>query len=211
MSDPATSSAQRPDGRRARGRQSREAILRQAVDLASREGLEGLSIGRLAAATGMSKSGLFAHFGSKAELQLATIDAARRIYVELIVTPAAAAPPGLARLRATCDAWVGYLEARTFPGGCFWAQVAAEFDARPGAVRDAVAGVMRQWLEALAHTAREARERGELSRREDPDQLAFELNGLMLGGNWAHQLLGDDSAFEQTRAALRARLDAAAS
>ncbi|HEX8188504.1 MAG TPA: helix-turn-helix domain-containing protein, partial [Pyrinomonadaceae bacterium] len=128
--------------RRAHGERTRQAILEAAVDIASEEGLEGLTIGRLAAELSMSKSGLFAHFGSKEELQLATVEAARDVFVREVVRPAFGAPRGLARLWQLCDVWLGYVRREVFRGGCFFAAAAAEFDGRPGAVRDRVAAIM---------------------------------------------------------------------
>jgi AcrR family transcriptional regulator len=182
-----------------RGEETREAILERAVDLASEEGLEGLTIGKLAAELGMSKSGLFSHFGSKEELQLATVGAAARRFVETVVAPSAGEEGGLPRLRALCDAWVDYLERSVFPGGCFWAAAATEFDDRPGPVRDAIQGAMAAWIEGLAREA-------EAAGAEDPHQLAFELHALVQGANTAARLLGDRSAFGRARAAIRARL-----
>ena len=126
---------------RADGERTRAAILRTAASLATIDGLEGLSIGNLAAAIGMSKSGLYAHFGSKQELQLATLEEANRILQEVVVQPALAAPPGLAQLVAVCDAFFDYLQRRTFPGGCFFAAAALEMGTRPGPVKERVAAL----------------------------------------------------------------------
>ncbi|HZX06025.1 TetR/AcrR family transcriptional regulator, partial [Kribbella sp.] len=126
------------DGRLVRGDQTRRAVLRRSVDIASVDGLEGLSIGRLAADLGISKSGLFAHFGSKEELQLATIRAARRIYADTVVTPAFETEPGLGRVWALSWCWLEYSRERVFPGGCFFQKVSHEYAGREGAVRDAL-------------------------------------------------------------------------
>lgn len=173
---------------------ARERILARAVDVASQEGLEGLTIGRLATELGLSKSGLFGHFGSKEELQLATVQAAARRFIEEVVAPAQAAPEGAERLRALCDRYVAFLERGVFPGGCFWAAVSAEFDDRPGPVRDAVAGGVAAWLGEL-------RRQAEAAGVEDPGQLAYELQALVSGANSAHRLLGDARAFERARVA----------
>lgn len=151
------------DGRLARGDRTRRSITARAVEVASIEGLEGLSIGRLARALGVSKSGLFAHFGSKQELQLAALRAASEIFEEHVVRPALAVPPGLGRLRRLCEARLAYGERRTFPGGCFHFSVAAEVDARPGPLRDAVAAARRDWMELLTRTIEEAQQLGELT------------------------------------------------
>ena len=192
--------------RRARGERTRQAILEVAVDVASAEGLEGLTIGRLASALSMSKSGLFAHFGSKEELQLATVEAAREIFIREVVRPAFEAERGLRRLWNLCDVWLGYVEGEVFRGGCFFAAAAAEFDSRPGPVRDRVAGIMREWLAMLRRAVAEARAEGQLNEDADPAQLAFELNALGMGANWAFQLYGDKQAFTHARAAMLERL-----
>lgn len=178
---------------------SRDAILSRAVDFASVEGLEGLTIGRLAGDLEMSKSGLFGHFGSKEELQLATVDAACAIFGREVIEPAAQAAPGRERLGALCDGFVGYLEREVFPGGCFLAAAAAEFDGRPGPVRDKVRGAMIGWLAELERHA-------EIAGADDPAQLAFELNALGQGANHAYQLYGDREAFTRARSAVMRRL-----
>src|ERR1700680_1932895 len=137
------------DGRRLRGERTHGEILATAVDLGSREGLEGLTIGGLATHAGVSKSGLFAHFGSKQELQLATIEAARAIFLKEVIEPAFTAPAGLARLSAALAAWLAYFRRAVFPGGCFFQAASLEFDGRPGPVRDRVVEVMSQWLDFL--------------------------------------------------------------
>jgi len=192
--------------RRARGERTRQAILEVAVDVASAEGLEGLTIGRLASALSMSKSGLFAHFGSKEELQLATVEAAREIFIREVVRPAFEAGRGLRRLWKLCDVWLGYVEGEVFRGGCFFAAAAAEFDSRPGPVRDRVAEIMREWLATLRRAVAEAKAEGQLNEDADPAQLAFELNALEMGANWAYQLHGDRRAFARAREAVVERL-----
>ncbi len=176
-------------------RSNREAILQRAVDVASEEGLEGLTIGRLASELEMSKSGLFGHFGSKEELQLATVAAAADRFVEAVVSPVVEVEPGMRRLRALCDAYVDYLAGSVFPGGCFWAQSASEFDARPGPVRDAIREGVGAWLRGLEAEAREA-------GYEDPAQLAFELHSIAQGANTYFQLFDDRDAFDRARAAI---------
>jgi AcrR family transcriptional regulator len=174
---------------------TREAILERAIDLASAEGLEGLTIGRLAAEMEMSKSGLFRHFGSKEELQIATVDAAAARYIEEVVAPALEAPAGKERLRALCERYFGHLEASVFAGGCFWAASASEFDDRPGPVQDKVRDAVAAWLELLATEAKRA-------GVPEPEQLAFELHSLGLGANLASRLLGDRAAFDRARVAV---------
>jgi AcrR family transcriptional regulator len=190
----------------AQGDRSRKAILEVAVHLASAEGLEGLTIGRLAAETGMSKSGLFAHFGSKEDLQLATVDAARAIFIERVVQPAFEARKGLMRLRRLCEIWFDYAQSQVFRGGCFFAAASAEFDSRPGQVRDRIAEIMKEWLEVLRRAIVEAQDSGHFDKKVDPAQLAFEINALEIGANWALQLFGDKQAFARARDAVLERL-----
>ncbi|HEV7902205.1 MAG TPA: TetR/AcrR family transcriptional regulator [Pyrinomonadaceae bacterium] len=192
--------------RKARGDRTRQAILEVAVDVASAEGLEGLTIGRLAAELSMSKSGLFAHFGSKEELQLATVEAARDIFIREVIRPSFESGKGLARLWKLCDVWLAYVRGEVFRGGCFFAAAAAEFDGRPGPVRDRVAGIRKEWLATLRASISEAREAGQLNADADPAQLAFELNALEMGANWAFQLYGDRQAFSRARDAILERL-----
>jgi AcrR family transcriptional regulator len=192
--------------RKARGDRTRQAILEVAVDVASAEGLEGLTIGRLASELSMSKSGLFAHFGSKEELQLATVEAARDIFIREVIRPSFEAGKGLARLWTLCDVWLAYVRGEVFRGGCFFAAAAAEFDGRPGPVRDRVAEIMKEWLATLRASISEARVAGQLDAGADPAQLAFELNALEMGANWAFQLHGDRQAFARARDAMLERL-----
>lgn len=193
-------------GRRAQGARTRQAILARAVDLASVEGLEGLTIGRLASALTMSKSGLFAHFGSKEELQLATVEEAREVFIREVVRPAFEAERGLRRLWRLCDIWLSYVQGGVFRGGCFFAAASAEFDSRPGPVRDRIAAIMREWLETLRRAVVEAQAAGQLDREAAPAQLAFEFNALEIGANWAFQLHGDRQAFARAREAILERL-----
>src|SRR3954452_19689890 len=174
---------------------TREAILERAMDLASVEGLEGLTIGRLATELEMSKSGLFGHFGSKEELQLATVREAADRFVAEGVALALAEAEGAPRLHALCDRYVDHLERQVFSGGCFFAAAAAEFDDRPGPVRDAVRTGVGAWLGLLARNAAAA-------GVEDPEQLAFELHALALGANSGARLFGDEQAVARARAAI---------
>ncbi|HEX5852191.1 MAG TPA: TetR/AcrR family transcriptional regulator [Solirubrobacteraceae bacterium] len=182
---------------------TRSTILECAVDLASTEGLEGLTIGRLASELGMSKSGLFAHFGSKEELQLATIDAAAQRFYVAVVAPALEAEEGCARLTAYCERYLDYLEHEVFAGGCFWAATAAEFDDRPGVVRDAVRAGVAGWLGEIERQAT-------VAGVSAPAELAFEIYSLGLGANVYSRLLGDGHAFERARAAIERRMPQAA-
>ena len=190
----------------AKGGRTRQNILEVAVDLASAEGLEGLTIGRLATQLSMSKSGLFAHFGSKEDLQLATIDTARSRFIAEVIRPALEAEVGLARLWNLCDRWLGYVEGGVCSGGCFFAAAASEFDSRPGQVRDRIAEIMKEWLGLLRKAIVESQEAGQMSKDVEPLQLAFEINSFELGANWAFQLYGDKRAFVRARAAILERL-----
>jgi len=187
----------RRDGRRERGRRTHREILGTAVDVGSREGLEALTIGRLAASAGVSKSGLFAHFGNKQKLQLATIAAARIIFAREVIEPALSAEEGLPRLRATLAAWLDYFRRDVFPGGCFFQAASLEFDGRPGPVRDRVLEVMNEWLAWLGELARQAG----VSEDGAAEQIAFELNAIGLATNWQRQLLGDDRALDRAEVA----------
>lgn len=193
-------------GRKAQGERTRRAILETAVHIASAEGLEGLTIGRLAQQLSMSKSGLFAHFGSKEDLQVATVEAARAIFISEVIKPAFESAQGLLRLWKLCDVWLAYVQSGVFRGGCFFAAAAAEFDSRPGPVRDRIAEIMKEWLSTLRNAIVEAQNAGQLSKQIDATQLAFEFNSLELGANWAFQLYGDTSAFKRAREAIRERL-----
>ena len=191
---------------RADGERTRGAILRAAASLATVDGLEGLSIGNLAEAIGMSKSGLYAHFGSKQELQLATVEAADRIFQEVVVQPALAAPPGLARLAAVCEAYFDYLQRGTFPGGCFFTAAALEMGTRPGPVKERVAA-WESWFMALVRGfVATAVEQQELPAWEDPGRLAFELHGIMLAADISFVLHDDPTVLDLARQIVRQRL-----
>ncbi|MCC5576594.1 TetR/AcrR family transcriptional regulator [Microtetraspora sp. AC03309] len=166
------------DGRRLRGLRSREAILEQAVGLASVEGLDGLSLGRLATATGTSKSGFFAHWRDKEQLQLDAVDWAGRQWAERVVAPAMQAPAGVRRLFALHEARLRFYGEGVLPGGCFFFAVQAEFDDRPGAVRDRVARALREWQEFIRRQVAQAIALGELAESVDVAQLAYEIDAL---------------------------------
>jgi AcrR family transcriptional regulator len=178
---------------------TRQTILQRAVDLASTEGLEGLTIGRLAKELEMSKSGLFAHFGSKEELQLATIDAAGQRFFGEVIAPAQQDVEGGARLRAYCEGYLDYLERGVFAGGCFWGAAAMEFDDRPGVVREAVRAGVTGWLGELERQA-------SIAGVESAAELAFELYSIGLGANVCARLLEDQWVFSRARAAIERRL-----
>jgi AcrR family transcriptional regulator len=194
--------------RQTRGLRTRRAILRKAVNLASIEGLEGLTIGKLASALRISKSGLFAHFGSKEDLQCAVVDEARDIFVERVVRPAYQ-HLGLKRLRALCENWLEYGEERVFPGGCFFSAASLEFDDRPGRVHDKIVGLMQRWLGNLEQAARDAQLAGEIKKSADVRQLAFEIQALAMGANWSSRLFHDANVFRSVRKAILQRIEQA--
>ena len=193
---------------RASGERSRDTILRAAASLATVDGLDGLSIGNLAAALGMSKSGVSAHFGSKQELQLATVAEAARVFDEEVVQPALAAPVGLGQLTAVCEAFFEHLERHTFPGGCFMASAALEMGTRPGPVKDLIAAFQAQFGTLIRGFAATALARNELSAGEDPDRLAFELNGIMLAADTNFVFHEDPAVLDLARQIVRQRLAA---
>jgi AcrR family transcriptional regulator len=190
-----------------KGERTRQSILDVSAALASENGLESLSIGCLATATGLSKSGLFAHFGSKEELQLATVDHAASIFVREVVEPALSAPRGVARIWALLDGFLDYLERGVFAGGCFFATTAAEFKHRPGAVRDRIADQLARWRSYLERAVEQAQELGELDREADARRVAFELNAFVQNAESQFELFGDAQMFTHARAAVRERLE----
>ena len=188
------------------GQETHQNILKAALHITSMEGLESLSIGRLATELGMSKSGLFAHFGSKEGLQLATLEAAREIIVKKVIQPAIQEPSGIPRLWNLCMRWVDYMESGVFKGGCIFAGASAEFDGRPGPVRDLVEKNMGDWLQSIAKLVNKAVEKKELNATVDAEQLAFEINSLFIGANWSLQLFKDKTACRKARRAIEKRL-----
>jgi len=199
------STGKAPRRTRSDGRRSREKILVAAAQLATVEGIDGLSIGRLAEDIGMSKSGLFAHFGSKQELQLEAVATAEEIFREDVLKPALTEAPGLPRLEALCERFLSHVGRRLFPGGCFFQSVAAELDTRPGPVRERVIGVARGWNDLLADSVADAQAQGELDPALDTQQLAFELNALLAFGNSLF-LMDADKALDRARQGIAERI-----
>lgn len=185
---------------------TRRDILQVAVDIASAEGLEGLSIGRLATELEMSKTGIFSHFGSKEQLQLATVEAAKEIFLEQVAQPPLKNPQGILRLKAMLEHWLGYVERIVFRGGCFFAAASAEFDSRPGRVRNRIAELTKAWMLALQEEIRFAQRQKEISDSVNPAQLAFELHAYVQEANWAFKLFNDKSAFLLARRAIAQRI-----
>ena len=195
------------DRRRLRGERTRRAILSHAARLASAEGLEAVSLQRLASVLGISKSGLFAHFGSKEELQLATVDEAARTFTDEVLRPGLAQPRGAGRVQALCEAFLSYVERQVFPGGCFFEATMAEFDSKPGPVRDAVVERKTYWSATLVRAIREAQEAGEIDAGADAEQLGWELDCLLAGANDSHAVNGGPLALDRARRAIGHRLD----
>ena len=195
------------DRRRLRGMRTRQAILDHAARVGSAEGLEAVSLQRLADDLGISKSGLFAHFGSKEELHLATIEAAAQTFTEVVIRPALAHPRGVGRVWALCNSWLSYVERGVFPGGCFFWAVAEEYDSRrPGPVRDSVLKKKAYWSYSIDRAVREAQTAGQIDPTVDPGQLAWELDSLMGGANAGFKLDGGSNAIERARRAIKDRL-----
>jgi AcrR family transcriptional regulator len=191
------------DGRVQRGNETRRAVLARAVQVASVEGLGALSIGRLAGDLGLSKSGVFAGFGSKEELQLATVRAARRIIHDSVVAPVIDLPAGVDQVIALCDRWIAYSRERVFAGGCFFYAVNAEFDAQPGPVRDALAAAATEWETLVTDLLRAAAAAGDLPPGTDVDELALLLTGVMENANATALLHDDPSRYDRAARAIR--------
>ena len=194
---------------RADGERSYRTILDTAARLATTEGLEGLSIGRLAGEIGMSKSGLYAHFDSKQQLQLATVGAAEDVFTAEVVTPALEVPEGFGRLKLLCAGYLSYVKRGVFPGGCFFASTAAEWDTRQGPIRDSVRTVLAGWTHLLEANLREAQQQGDLASDADTGQLTFEINALLHEANGHYLLFRDAAVLERARRAIDDRLASA--
>lgn len=188
--------------------ETRAAVTKTAVSLASVEGLEGLTIGGLAAEMTMRKSSVFSLFGSKQELQLATLEAAVEQFTREVWAPVADERPGMARLLALCDSWLSYHEREVMPGGCFLTTATIEFDARPGPLRDAVASVMNRWLGTLGREVAVAIDARELPAGTEPGDVAFQLNALASAASYSFQLSRNPEVFERARRSMRQSLGA---
>ena len=192
--------------RQARGLRTREAILARAVNIASVQGLEGLTVGSLAEQLRMSKSGLFAHFGSKEGLQLATVEKARQMFIEQVTRPAITARKGMPRLWKIIDLWLALVEKNVFKGGCFFSAVSFEFDSRRGLVRDRIAAIMHEWIGVITRAVYEAQKAGHVDPKADPTRLAFEVHAIAMGAHWAYQLLDDRQAYSRARTTVLEKL-----
>jgi AcrR family transcriptional regulator len=205
-----TATPEIPIARRTRsdGERSRQRILEAAAQLATVQGLDRLSIGELAAHIGMSKSGLYAHFRSKEELQLAAIDAAEVIFDEVVVAPMYEAKPGIPAVLALADAFLDHLDRRVFPGGCFFACASAELQSRPGPVKERIAAFDGRWKAHFMEHLRIAQAAGDLAASEDLDQVFFEVDAYLLYAHAAFSFRGDPVVLERASAAVRGRLGA---
>ena len=192
--------------RQPRGWRTREAILARAVDIASVEGLEGLTVGSLAEQLRMSKSGLFAHFGSKEELQLATVEKARQMFIAEVTRPAIAARKGMPRLWRIIDLWLALVERNVFKGGCFFSAASFEFDSRRGVVRDRIAEIMHEWIGVITRAVYKAQKADHVDPKVDPTRLAFEVHAIAMGAHWAYQLLDDRHSYARARTTLLEKL-----
>ncbi len=189
-----------------KGERTRATILDEALKIVSKSGLDGLTIGTLADATGMSKSGLFAHFGSREELLLAVLAHGQAEFTEVVFEPAMAKPRGLPRLRSMFVNWLDWTESAKLPGGCPMIGGASEFDDKPGPVRDMLAGGQRAWIETLKRAVRQATEEGQLAQQTDPEQIAFEIFGIALVVHHHRRLLGYKKARERALVAFESLL-----
>ncbi|MRH90148.1 TetR/AcrR family transcriptional regulator [Nocardia sp. SYP-A9097] len=198
MADPMHPAEQQiSDQRLLKGARARATIARHAADVASVEGLTGLSLGRLASDLGVSKSGVATLFGTKENLQLAAVESAREVFIDHVVRPALPEPKGMARLRALMDNWFAYIGAPVLPGGCFRVAGLPEFDSRPGPVRDALVADRQDWFGLLEKEIGRAQEQG-YATGHDPHALAFQLDALVSAANTAARL-GDESAIPTAR------------
>src|SRR5262245_24194736 len=188
---------------RADGVASRRAILLAAANLATTRGLEGLSVGELAQHIGMSKSGLYAHFKSKEELELATIETAAEIFEREVLVPAEKSRAGLERVWGLAEAFLAHLERRVFPGGCFFAATAAQLAAQPGRARDRVMAMHQHWQKLFIDALRQAVDEGTLPRNTDLEQTVFEITAMLLRANFTWIVTGDAGAMDQARAGIR--------
>jgi AcrR family transcriptional regulator len=192
--------------RRSDGERSRTAILGEAARLATDNGLGGLSLARLAEAAGISKSGLFAHFGSKEDLQLATVDTAADIFRQEVLDPAAAAPDAIERLHRLYEGYLRYVETEVFPGGCFFASALAEVNTQPGPVRDHLVAFFVDWLGQIEAAVRDVQAEGGIDACEDAAQLAFEIEAALLLANAQYVVARTHEPIERAERAIAGRL-----
>ena len=183
-----------------------ELILKTAINISSLHGLEGLTIGQLANAMSMSKSGVFAYFGSKEQMQLNILDKVVEIFIEEVIHPARTAQSYML-IWNYCDRWLGYIERDVFPGGCFVLSAASEFIGHSGIVHDKVVKINQDWVTSLGNAVQQAIDNAQLSPELDVEQLVFELNALTIGANWAYKTLSNQQATQLARRAIWQRLN----
>ena len=199
------------DGRRLRGDRTRQAVAAQAAALASVDGLAGITLSQIAGALGVTKSSVQAAYATKAEVQLAAVAAATKIFVAAVVAPANDQPEGLPRLRSLAESWLGYVERRVFPGGCFMVATLSEFDSHPGPVRDALARARQGWLGLLEGQASIAQKAGDLPKSPSAAMVAFEIDALLSSANVSRNLSDDTTPLDMARALIDLRLGTTAS
>jgi AcrR family transcriptional regulator len=192
-----------------KGEATRQAVLGRALSLASRVGLDGLTIGALAEELGLSKSGLFAHFRSKEALQVQVLEHAASLFVDAVVRPALRAPRGEPRVRAVFEKWLAWDSSKAVPGGCVFVAAATELDDQPGPARDYLVRAQRDWLDTLATCFRTGISEGHFRADADPEQFAHDLHGVMLAYHHAARLMREPRAEERARAAFESLLGAA--
>lgn len=191
--------------RSSKGPETKRKILAHAMRIAAREGLAGLTIGRLAKDLGMSKSGLFAHFRSKRALEMATINEARMVFTSQVLSPATAANEGIAQLWVLCDSWLAHIERRVFPGGYFFTGAFFECAERSGAIEEEINRMAREWQKTLSSAVRKAQDRKEIDTA-DARRISLDLNGILMSAYWTHLVEKDNEAFREARIAVLAKL-----
>jgi AcrR family transcriptional regulator len=194
------------DSRSSKGTETRRKILAHAMAIAAREGLAGLTIGRLARDLGMSKSGLFAHFRSKRSLEIATINEARNLFNSQVLAPAMAANEGIERLWVLCHSWLAHIQRRVFPGGYFFTGAFFECAERSGAIEDEINRIAREWWEMLRSAVQKAQDRKEINSNVDARWISFDLNGTLIAGYWTYLAEKNDKVFNEARSALIAKM-----
>jgi AcrR family transcriptional regulator len=199
-------SHQKKDRRASKGAETKRRILAHAMGLAAREGLAGLTIGRLARDLGMSKSGLFAHFRSKRSLEMATINEARNVFTSQVLFPAKSANEGIEQLWILCHSWLGHIEHRVFPGGYFFTGAFFECAERSGAIEDEINRLAQEWWEMLGKAVQKAQDRKEINSNVDARRISFDLNGTLIAGYWTHLAEKNEEVFNETRTALFAKI-----
>ena len=180
-------------------------IVARALKIASEEGLAALTIGRLAKGLKMSKSGVFAHFLSKETLELATIEQAREVFVSHVLPSTELSQAGITKVWSLCDDWLKHIQQEIFPGSYFFNGAFFESAGQSGPIPDRIREITQEWLDGLKRAVKQAQKEGDLDRDVDAERVALALNGLLLGGHWAH-LLGDYEALKETRAAVMDKL-----